>query len=139
MDFTDAMSVLVGPDQLKGVYTLYAFDVAREGNVSVYGGCRDFFFRRDTVVRGIKITLPSETLCFGRVERVGAAVCRSMTDAPMGLVELPRLGKGQRIRVHVVLNSVHMFPHMGMIQLIETKSSGERGPVIIERISGRGI
>jgi len=137
MDFTEAMALLVGSEEIRDVYTVYAFDVDREGNVSVYGGCRDFFFRRGTVVQGIKIMLPSQTLCFGRVEGVGAAACRSVTDAPMGLVELERLRKGQRVGVRVALNSVYMFPHEGMIQLIETESSEGRGPVILERISGR--
>ena len=138
-DFTDAMLRLAGPRQMGSVYTVYAFEVDDKGNVSVYAGCRDFFFRRETAIQSIKIKTPSAVMCFAGVEGMGAPGCEPISDAPLGVVELARLKKGERVGVEVVLNSVYMFPHKGLLELITTESSEGRGPVIVETISGESV
>jgi len=137
IDLTDSMERLAGREQLKTIYTLYAFDVDEYGNVSVYGGYRDFFFRRDTVIQQVKYSTPNRTVCFGS-EAGASSGCLPVSEAPTGVIRLSDLKRGDRFHLQVVLDTKHMFGHSGIIELIRTQTGYGEGPSLMEKIGGKG-
>ncbi len=136
-DFTDAMEALAGDKHLTELYTIYAFEPKPSGNVTIYAGLRDFFFRRNKAISEIRYSGPSVEACYRSAEAVGAEKCRSISDAPVGILRFEDLHPGDKIHVEVRLSTLHMFGHSGLLHIVTTQTGYGPGPVICEFIGSK--
>lgn len=136
-DFTDTMAAITGQDTLTTVYTMYAFIVGDEPSVSVFGGYRDFFFSRDTVISAIKYTSPKESVCFRSKSTTGEETCLTIGEAPVGILHLHDLAAGERMHLEVTLDTLYMFGHGGIIQMVTTETGFGPGPTTLKAIGAR--
>jgi len=137
LDFTDTMAALAGQDTLTTVYTMYAFIVGDGPSVSVFGGYRDFFFSRDTVISCIKVTSPKESMCFRSKAAVGEETCATIGEAPVGILHLHDLAAGERMHLEVTLDTLYMFGHGGIIQMVTTETGFGAGPMTLNTIGAK--
>lgn len=136
-DFTDAIAAVAGEDTITTVYTMYAFIVGSEGTVSVFGGYRDFFFSRDTVISRITYTSPKESMCFRSKAAIGEEACSTIDEAPVGILHLHDLAAGQKMHMEVTLDTFYMFGHGGIIQMISVETGYGPGPITLKWIGSR--
>ncbi len=136
-DFTDAMEALAGPQRLGSLYTIYAFEPRPSGNVTVYAGLRDFFFRREKVISEIRYSSPSGQACYRSKEAVALGECNQISDAPVGILKFKDLRPGDKVHVEVRLSTLHMFGHRGLLHIVTTQTGYGPGPVISEFIGSR--
>jgi hypothetical protein len=146
IDLTDAIIAFAGEETLRTVYTVYAFNVYPDGHVSVFGGYRDFFLYRRSyfldktfVVGEIKIQTPTESHCFRSEDAQGGlGSCNSVLDAPIGRLKATDLSSGDRVHIEVTLNTINMFGHSGILEVITTETGHGPGPSIVEWIGASG-
>jgi len=137
LDFTDTMAALAGQDTLTTVYSMYAFIVGDGPSVSVFGGYRDFFFSRDTVISSIKYTTPEESTCYRSKSAIGEETCATIAEAPVGILHLHDLAAGERMHLEVTLDTLYMFGHGGIIQIVTTETGFGAGPMTLNMIGAK--
>jgi hypothetical protein len=146
LDLTNAIIAFAGAETQRTVYTVYAFNVNPDGHVSVFGGYRDFFLyssnffvNRKSIIGEIEITTPTETKCF-RSEEIpgGMGSCLPIFEAPIGQLRIKDLSPDDRIHLEVTLNTINMFGHSGIIEVITTETGHGPGPSVVEWIGASG-
>ena len=130
VDLTEAVKAFTGKEPRRTVYTLYAFNIDPAGHVSFFRGYRDFFLYS---VEEIEYTTQTKSLCF-RSERApgGLGTCDSILNSPTGELKFGNLSSGERIHLEVTLNTLGMFAHQGLLQIVTTETGHGPGPVIVE-------
>jgi hypothetical protein len=138
VDFTDTIEAFSGEAELKTIRSLFAFEIDRYGNVSVYAGVRDFFFNRDTAITEIRYSYQAEDLCF-RSARVmdSATSCDQVGGAPTGRIHLRDLSASDTLHVEVTIDTMNMFGHSGLIMLLTTDTGDGPGPREVSWIGAR--
>jgi hypothetical protein len=146
IDLTDAIIAFAGEETLRTVYTVYAFNVYPDGHVSVFAGYRDFFLYRRAyfldktlIVGEIKIQTPTESLCFRSEDAPGGlGSCTPLLDAPIGRLKTKDLSSGDRVHIEVTLNTINMFGHSGILEVVTTETGHGTGPSVVEWIGASG-
>jgi hypothetical protein len=146
LDITDAIIAFAGAETQRTVYTVYAFNVGPGGKVSVFGGYRDFFLYarsfyldRKPIVGEIQLTTPTETKCFRSEEIPGEmGSCQRIFEAPIGKLKIRNLSTDDRINIKVTLNTINMFGHSGILEVVTTETGHGSGPSIVEWIGASG-
>lgn len=145
-DLTDAMAAFGGDETLRTVYTVYAFNINPDGQVSVFGGYRDFFLYsrsfsldRNPIIQEISYTTPSGSTCFRSGEAPGGrGGCGDVFEAPVGKLRVEDLSAGDRVSLQVTLDTINMFGHSGILEIITTETGYGTGPSIAEWIGAAG-
>jgi hypothetical protein len=146
IDFSAMMAGLAGEGQLRSIYTLYAFSVSSEDVVSVLGGYRDFFVQRGdfattgySVISEVRYREPSGVACFRSEEAPPSdEECGKLLDAPVGLLRFTDLSADESVHIEVTLNTIRMFGHSGIIQIVTTETGYGPGPSLAKRIGPKG-
>lgn len=146
LDLTDAIAAFGGEETLRTVYTIYAFNINPDGQVSVFGGYRDFFLysrsfslNRRPIVQEISYTTPSGSTCFRSGEAPGGrGSCGRVLDAPVGKLRVEGLAASERVSLQVTLDTINMFGHSGILEVITTETGYGMGPSIAEWIGAAG-
>ena len=146
LDLTEAIIAFAGEETLRTVYTVYAFNVNPDGHVSVFGGYRDFFLysgsfslQKTSIIGEIKYTTPTESTCFrSRDFPGGLGTCGPVLSAPIGKLGFEDLSSGERVHIEVTLNTVNMFGHGGILEVITTETGHGPGPSVVEWIGASG-
>jgi hypothetical protein len=146
IDFSGMMAALAGDAQLRTLYTLYAFSISSEDVVSVLGGYRDFFvYRGDFATTGYNVISeihyrdPSEFVCFRSDEAPPSdEECGKLPDAPVGVLRFADLSADESVHIEVTLNTLQMFGHSGIIQIVTTGTGYGPGPTLARWIGAKG-
>lgn len=138
IDFTNTIAALAGEEQLKSQYTLYAFELDEYGNVSLFGGYRDFFFRRDTVINEIRYSTQTQSWCYQSERATGKGeTCWPVSEAPMGKIHLTDLPESGKMHLEVTIDTQNMFGHSGIIRIVETDTGYGPGPMMVDWIGAK--
>lgn len=146
IDFSGMMAALAGDAQLRTLYTLYAFSVSSEDVVSVLGGYRDFFVHRGdfattgySVISEVRYRDPSGQVCFRSDEAPPSdEECGKLLDAPVGVLHFADLSADESVHIEVTLNTIRMFGHSGIIQVVATQTGYGPGPTLAKWIGAKG-